>query len=227
MKTPRLFLSILLATTLVGSHAIADLTITQTVSPGEGKPDMEVTTKFKGDKLRVDTGDMVSAIVDGNTGDVTTLIHGQKMYMVVPASMIQAMNSQTQAAAKFGADQGTPEKPDLKPTGRTDTIGGMKATEYEAESQGSTMKVWITQDVPNIDRLLEQLAKFSKVSQQSQPGALDYEELPGFPVKTIIENPQLGKVETVVTSIEENDIQASEFEMPGGYKKVETPAIGN
>jgi len=210
---------------LLALPAQADITITQTVSPGEGKPDMEVITKFKGDKLRVDTGNMVSAIVDGASGDVTTLIHGQKMYMVMPASVIQAMNSQAQAAAKFGGD-GAGETPDLKPTGRTDTIEGMKAEEYEAAAQGSTMKVWITKDVPNLDSLMEQLSKFSKVSQQSQPGGIDYDKLPGFPVKTVVESPQLGQIETVVTSVEEGEVSESEFEMPSGYKKVEMPTMG-
>lgn len=214
-------------TLLLAATARADLVITQQISTTGSAPipQTESIIKVKGDKLRMDMGEQMSTIIDGASGDITTLLHPQKMFMVIPAAAVQAMSSQMAAASKFGEEQ-KDAAPELTKTGKTEEINGMKAEEYTVETQGSKMHLWLTNELPNAQQLLESMAKFNKVAQQAQPGGIDYEKLPGFPIKSVIEMPGGGTIETTVTDIEETEVPATDFDPPSGYKKLEAPAAG-
>ena len=90
MKIPKrfripLFGFATLALPWVSSPVRADLQMTQKVE-GTGQ-DVEITTKCKGERLRIDVAPGMSMIVDTKSGAMTNLMHAQKSYMQIPASV--------------------------------------------------------------------------------------------------------------------------------------------
>ena len=73
------FLSILLVLFALSKTANADWIIKFKTSDGSEEKVMTITSK--GDKMRVDSGDVMSTIIDLKSKTHTMLIHGQKMMM--------------------------------------------------------------------------------------------------------------------------------------------------
>lgn len=216
MKTTLLVLiSFVLATA-----ARADITITQKVeSEGApaGAPTMNLTMKFKGDKVRMDVGDKGSTIMDIKTGSMQTLMHEQKVVMAIPGDMLKKMQEQ---AAQSASEQKV-EPP--KPTGKKETINGFACEEYEATVNGTKVQVWVTRDLPAAEKMM---AELNKLSQQSPMASIMKDQaVPGFPMKSIVEMPGGGKTTVSVVAVSENPLPDSEFAVPAGYKEMQMPAM--
>ncbi len=210
----------------------ADLVMVQEIS-GAGEVDgkeSRITTTFKGDMARVDVGDKISTIMDGKSGKMTNLMHKQKMVMTMDSGDVQAMQQQIlQAMGKDASTEAETVQPELKPTGKKETINGFDAQEYIVEQNGMTSYLWLASNFPNKERILAQMAKFQNSEAFKFAAAAksyDVAKLPGIPVRVVS---AVEGLETTVTlvSLEEKDVDASLFEIPAGYNTLKVPSMGD
>ena len=85
-----------------------------------GKPVADYTQSIKGQRMRMDMelrGMNVSSLYDVSGETITTLMHAQRVYMVID---LKAAAGQT----------GTPKPPRITATGRTETIAGQHCEHY-------------------------------------------------------------------------------------------------
>src|SRR4051812_46626182 len=108
--------------------ARGDFTIVQKVE-GKGAGN-EITLKLKGDKIRVEAPPRVTAIIDGRTGDMITLMTAKRKFLRISGEKTKAI---ADLAAKYGGDNA--EKTKLTATGKKMTINGYEAEEYVGESK--------------------------------------------------------------------------------------------
>lgn len=183
----------------------------------------EVTMKVKGDKSRVDMpsgpAGAMSMIIDGTTGEMSTIMHGQKMVMKADSKMLKQAAEQ----AKKAAGDTTQTKP--KPTGKTEKVGEWNTEIFEVTMGGMTSKIWVAKDFPNADKVKAEMMKVSKAMGQNPADAAAM-DVPGFPVKTEATLPGgQGKMTTTVTKAVEEAVDAKEFEVPKDYQTMNLPTL--
>ncbi len=215
-------LVITLALFLAAGIARGDIVIVQSVD-GMAQTG-QMTIMVGADKVRTDVSPEVSTITDTTTGDVTTLMHPQKSFVVISAAMSRAMLAQTKAAmVQAGAASASPAPPEA--TGKTDKINGCTAAEYKFSNGNLKATYWISSDFPNAKMVMDALAKFRKGSLADITGAFapDLGKLPGVPVKTEVEiNGQ--KITTEIVSAKEQPVDPAEYQVPAAYTQVKMPA---
>jgi len=202
MKTSTLtaFLIGLLAT---ATAATADLVMVQETAVGEATS--RTTLSISGDRIRTDSGSGTSVIIDTKSGQMTTLMHEQKMVITLDVKQLQA------AAAPATPD--APAKTKITATGKKKQIQGYACEQYLAENGDTTVSLWVAKDYPNYDVLKKQLAGLEKMNTSGfkQP------EVPGMALQTEYTAKGLTFVTTVV-SLQETTVDPSIFEVPAGYK---------
>ena len=203
----------------VGS-ARADLTVVSKVE-GMGQ-NMESTAKFKGNRTRVDAAPNTSLIMDLKSGEIIQLTESQKTYLKVPMQIAQA------AIDSMKKMQGDQPKPQLTPTGKSDTINGYAAQEYTCNIAGSRLSMWLTTAMPDYDKALKEMsAAFSQgpMAAMMQGYGLDMSTLPGFPIRTVNEVQPGQALTTTVVSVSTKPLPDSDFEVPPGFKEVSMPSL--
>jgi len=207
-----------LAVAVLANAARADLTITQKVQQGaQPEADLTVTMKIKGQKMRMDATPKVSTIIDLKSGDMQNLMHDQKMVMTVPGALIKSLQ---QAAAP--ADAGPPAVP--QPTGNKETISGFACEEYTLTSHGAKVSVWLTKDLPAAQKAMSEVAAISPDNDPFQ-AALHGQKFDGFPMRTVIETPGVGKTTMTVVAVDEGPLPDADFSVPSGYKTMQMPSL--
>jgi len=169
----------------------------------------EITYLVRGDQLRLDmpaTGGMTGYIVRDAGKNMTTMVMpSQRMYMDLGA--LQAMVPE--AATR------TTKSPDIKPTGKKETIAGVECEH-----------VIVTADDGQYDVCgAKGLGAFASMSSpmsrgNSGPPGLDRLGKDFFPLKV---QKVGGEVAMQVTKIEKKSLDASMFAVPEGYQKMEMP----
>ena len=218
MKT--LLIAVAAGLVTIAGSVRADLTIVQKIE-GMGQS-MENTAKFKGDKTRVEAAPN-TLIMDLKSGEMTQVIPASKTYMKVPVQVAQAA---IDSMKKTAAD--TPEKPQLLPTGKKDTISGFAAEEYTCNIAGTRLSLWLTKAMPDYEKALKEMSvAFSQgpMAGLMQSYGLDMANLPGFPIRTVNELQPGQTITTTVVSVSMKPLADSEFEVPAGYKEVSTPTL--
>jgi len=218
-------LALIAALALPLSLARADLLLVQEVETEGSRTEM--TMRIKGSKVRVDATPMATSIIDTTTGDMVNLIHPQKMVMRMSGAQLADMAKAFKPA--------TPEKPvaqpDLKPSGKKETIAGYPAEEYVTEVEGTKMSLWLTKAVPEWEKIVAELGAMSRGAWAKQfqgPAQVDYDpaKLPGLPVKTEMTPPTGGKVVILFKSMDRKALPDADFAIPEGYKEMQMPAMG-
>ena len=179
---------------------------------------MVTTTKWKGDKIRIDAGGKVSMILDNKTGEMISLVHEQKLAIPM-SSAVQKM------AAQFAGQSGTgsADSLQLQPTGRKETVIGLPCEEFTGTISGQKATLRITKDVPEYKELSKQLQTLALQLKQFQSPLADNPALQGLPVLTEITGSD-GKATTArVQAISREAI--ADFKIPDGYRKIEMPQI--
>ena len=185
--------------------AQADLVMVQETTVGEVKT--RTTMSIKGDQMRTDSSTETSVIVNTATGDMTTLVHEQKMVMTMNT---KTLNAPLPAGVK--PIEITPPK--ITATGKKEKVDGYDCEIYTIESMGTVVKMWMAKDYPNLEKLKKQLEPLTKMAA---PGAPKTPEIPGMMIKT--ENEQAGlKFTTRLISLEEKPVSDDLFKVPAGYK---------
>jgi hypothetical protein len=210
---------VLFAATLAMSRA--DLTITQQIqreaSPQEARVTM--TMRIKEDKMRLDLSPQVSSILDLKSGDMISLIHPQKLAMTIPGASIKSLQqAYIQEAVKSGEAKAIP-----RATGRKETIGRFSCEEFETTGKGMNVRLWVTRDLPNGEKLLAELSNLAGADPFK--GLAKDQQLPGFPIRTIVEGAGIGKTTVTVLDVSESPIPSSEFVVPEGYRSMQAPAF--
>lgn len=204
--------------------AFGDLVIVQKVDAmGQSG---EMTMKVSADKVRVDMSPAVSTIVDATTGDVTTLMHPQKAYMVVSAAAAKALQAQMRGVMQQSLGSATSTPAPVKATGRKQNINGYDAAEYTFTNGTLKATYWIAANYPNAQAVTDALAKFQKggVSDMTRDFAPDIKSLPGVPVRTEVEiNGQ--KLVTELESVTEAPSNPADYTVPAGYTEMKMPAM--
>ena len=201
--------------------AHADLVVVQKMDSAMMKGD--VTMKLKGDKARIEsTGGPIATtvILDLKSGSMTTLVPAQKMMMKTNMNDLKKMGEAQMKAQ--GVDLTT-----LKPkdTGTKEKVGEWDCEIYEM-TMGPTMsvKMWLAKDYPNAKSIAEQMKKLS--SAMSANPAMAEINLDGVALKTEMSMPGGMKMTTSVTSIKEDSVADSEFDLPADYKEIQMPVPG-
>jgi hypothetical protein len=206
----------------IACTARGDLTIVQKVEGAGGGMD-QMTIKMKGEKTRIETGPSMSTIIDGKTGDTTTLLHQQKQVMRIPGTKLKAM---VEMANKFKAgDKPADQSGKLVPTGRVEKVVGMDTQIYTTEGPQFKATYWIATNYPNASDILKQMQAMQPAQWNIQnSGIPDYRNFPGVPIKTVLD---VGgkQITTTLVSIKPDPIADSEFAIPAGYSEMKLPAI--
>ena len=198
--------------------ARADLTITQKVE-GSGQ-NGEVTVKVKGDKERIDAPSQPSRIIDGKSGEMTNLLNDKKQFLKISAEQMKAA---AETINKFEDGKQAAPTQKLKPTGKKETINGYETEEYVYENPRYTASFWVASKYPDATNILKQLqAPISGAWKSSNMGMPDYTDFPGLPIKTVIEIAG-NKVVTTITSIKQDPVSSSEFEIPKDFQELKKP----
>jgi len=226
MKLPLVAAAVVLLSSL---SLRADMVIVQDVQ-GAGQTG-QMTIKIKGDKTRADVSSQMSSITDTASGDSIMLMHVSKNYMKISAEKTKALMEKMKQmraqmdpdAAKKDADSFTPPKA----TGKQQKVGPYDAQEYVSQVGSTTFHFWVAKDFPNGPALQAQMSKYQEkgLSQVLKGKVVSLKDLPGIAVKTEIEfNGQ--KISYTIVSIKEEDVNASEFEIPTGYQEMAMPSFG-
>ncbi len=213
-------LIVVLIATISAMAAQADLTITQQIQK-EGSPqdaNVRMTMKIREGKMRLDINPQVSSIVDLKSGDMISLMHPQKLMMTIPGASIKSLQAKAKEAAESVGTNAEPPKP----TGRKETISGYACEEYETTANGMTVHVWLTKDLPNIEKLMSELSTLAGADPLS--GLTKGQQLPGFPIRTEIDATGGGKTTVTVMAVSEDPLADSEFAVPDGYRPIQAPA---
>jgi hypothetical protein len=209
------------ATSAIVAHA--DLTITQQIQK-EAPPqeaNVTMTMKIKGGKMRLDLNPQVSSIVDLKTGEMISLMHQQKLVMTIPGASIKSLQqAHTEAAKNAGANVAPP-----KPTGRKETISGFACEEFETAANGMNVHLWLTKDLPNTEKLMAELSALAGADPFR--GIRNEHQLPGFPIRTVVDTAGMGKTTITVVAVSENAVADSEFAVPEGYRAMQAPGLPN
>lgn len=200
--------------------ARADLTITQQIkqegAPGGKGMDTTLTMKVKGEKMRMDGIPQMSNIVDLKTGDVTSLLHQQKAVMTIPADALKKLQDAKSAE--------TPKIDPPKATGKKETISGFACEEYETTLNGAKIQLWLTKDVPAVEKLMKQLGELSAGADPFQ-GLMKDQNISGFPMRTVMEMPGAGKLTMTVVALSEAPVAEADFAVPADYKPMSLPSM--
>ena len=205
---------------LAAAFARADVTIEQKMESSMMNGNM--TTKIKGDSARMDmpspVGGNVTVIMDMKSGDMTTLMHAQKMAMKMNMNDTKKQAEAAQKAA--GIDPSKLEKP--KATGTMEKVGEWDAEIYEFNAGGMSGKMWVAKDFPNAQAIKDQMSKMSNASSGGfDPSKMD---VPGMPVKTQIKTP-VGDITTTLVKVSQDAVADSEFDLPQGYTEMKMPTL--
>jgi hypothetical protein len=181
-------------------------------------------------------GSNESIIYDSEEGTVFMVNHEKKEYSVVPMNLFNASGevesddgelSQTQQMAQVMAGS---MKVTVLPTDQTEKIGDWDTKLYNVElailMMPSKQEIWATEDI-KIDYAMYNAVSNGMMAQM--PGferiVEEMKKIKGIPVKTVTRTSAMGaELVTTTNLIEyaEKDAPDGIFDIPEGYKKVES-----
>jgi len=177
-----------------------------------------VTLKLKGAKIRADIGPEITLLMDTATGSTVTLRHSQKTALVLSGSAARQLlekEKQLQPAAPA---------PTPRPTGQTATINGRETRAYT----NGHVTWWVAERLPAdpLGEMLDALRKTYAVQLADGIPCLSGEaSLPGVPLRTEWTTPENKKIITTVISAQEKPLEAVDFAVPPGYRRVTSPVF--
>lgn len=210
---------------VMGSMGRADVVVVQNVQQNGRPPlQMQVVIKVKGHKIRADMGDETSLIMDTVSGSTVTLRHPQKTAMELSgAAAAQLMEK---AEELHGAEIG---KPRLESTGKgTETVAGRETRRYSAQAGAMRVTWWVAPKQEGSDPLALAFETLQKAPMVRLAGGLTGlpDDLPGVPVKTEMIAPDGRIVTSTVVSVKEDRLDAVDFAVPNGYRRLAGPVFG-
>lgn len=150
----------------------------------------------------------------------------EKMMKERMATLPPEQRAQVEAMLKnmhAGSDpDAPPPKVDIKPTGATQTVNGMQTAAYEVQSGDETLVGWVTQDQPEINKMLrtvqQRMEKMTPPAMRGRQSARTALADKGFPVRVQTIDPKYYRVEEVL-AIDKKPVAADLFVIPKDYTK--------
>lgn len=171
---------------VIGERVQADWVITNEMTtdvPGVDSSIIQMVTKIKGLKQRIDTDSISSVIYDAETRQTITLMHDTKQFMIQTASQMKERNDQMRFGSQFGNGAKT-QITDYVATGNEETINGYLCKEYRGKTPFGTIIQWMTDKLPNSESIKQATKKI--YSNYPGPSLLqtDVTEPGGFAIRT-------------------------------------------
>jgi len=198
----------------------ADLVLVQDVDAMGQK--LTMTLKTKGTLIRMDLNPQMSVIVDSTNGEVKTLMHDQKMVMTMNIDAMKGMMPSSLTAS--GTSKAAPV---IKPLGKMEKINGYDTEEYLFTQGDVSSHLWIAKDHPQFAAFVQAMDVMRKgpIGQISPQLQMDMTQLPGLPMKSVLEMNGKAAGTSVVKSVEEKELDPAEFIAPADYKPLSMPTI--
>jgi Domain of unknown function (DUF4412) len=239
---------ILLVALPVGAQ---DLTIVSRHSRGDHPPTTQ-TTYLSRDRMRMAAPDGNDSIVDYASGNITVIDNKKKQYFVMtPADMEAAAAKMKEMRAKMRASM-EKMSPEIRKKmagamgGVADAVkvekgtGGRTVAGYACENWIVTIGSFSRQEncvttqlqfppavYDGMKKMAERMRGAGGATGDGMSGLWEkFREMKGFPVATTATTNVMGHSETSkteVTEVKKGPIPDSAFEVPAGYKKVESP----
>ncbi len=163
----------------------------------------------KGSKLRFDAneqGHQGQIIMDPAAKQFMIIMPQQKMYMVMPIPDMKDNNT---------GSESTGDKSDFVKTGETKDILGYTAEKWTYKNGEDQGEAWMTKDIGGFQL-------FDNPMQQDQPQWQKDLQAEGYFPLLVYEN---GDKVFEVTNIDKKSLEASMFEPPAGFQKMDMPAM--
>ena len=222
-KPLRVMKKLLKFATLLFTAALAhaDLVVEQKMESSFMNGNMVM--KVKGERARMDVPSPVgqtTVLMDMKTGDMTTLMHAQKMAMKMNMSDAKKAAEAQQKATGIDFTKMAP-----KATGSKEKVGEWNCDIYEMDmGNGMSSKMWVAKDYPNYKSIMEQMNKINAAASAGMGMDPSKFDLGGMTVKTEVTTP-LGKVVSTLVSAKEEAVADSEFVVPAGYNEMKMPNL--
>lgn len=201
---------------ILGFTAKADYIIKQSVDTGTGTP-IETVSYLKGNKVRIDTGNNLSIIRDTTSGDMSILSPSTKTVRKLSGTELNTLQEKMKKAVGS-------TKPDLKPTGKHETINGYPCDEFTYTLLGTPVHIFIDKDFPNYQKVLQAMKEVNQSTAQAGTNPLPVDQFPGMPIKTTIEI--MGhKITTTLVAADEKPVEDSQFIIPADYTERKLPGM--
>jgi hypothetical protein len=220
-------IAILCSLLLLAVQVRADMVINEVLDAGGQSQNLVI--KVKGDKIRTDVGSQMSTIADAQTGDFITLLHAQKTYMKMSAAQTKVLIDQMRALHGGAKPDATPaEAPKFVDAGKGEKVNDYETEKFTAETPDVKFTFWVAKDFPNAAGVLQVMRKI-QTTMQSKLGdaagkAPDLTQLPGLPVKTVIESNGQVITQTLV-SVKEDAVADTDVAPPADYKEMAMPSM--
>ncbi len=209
-----LFLSLCLVLT-----ARADLTLVQQVE-GIGEKTNNVTIRVKGELARIDASPHISSIVNGETGEVLTLMKDQKRVVRISP---ERMKAAAEMITRFSDKKHSSAETKPRPTGGKETINGYLTEEYAVDTPSYKALYWLAPTFPNGAAILRQLQSIrSAIWNSTNSNTPDYRDFPAVPVRTTVQTDTM-KVTTTLISASLEPLADDVFAVPADFEQVKIP----
>ncbi len=218
----KLAATILFGATCAFSFARADLTMVEKIEGVEGAPG-QITIQVKGDKMRIDSTPQVSAIIDGKSGELVTLMKDQKRAVRISAEKMRAAAAMI---TKFNGKEGDPAANKPTRTGRKETINGYEAEEYVMETGNMKASYWLAPKYPEGAVIMKQLqAVKPEMWKSANPNAASFSDFPALPIRTVVDMGTI-KMTTELVSVKQDPIPDAAFAIPADFQEIKAPELG-
>ena len=178
-----------------------------------------ISIKVKGPKVRLDVNEANSVIIDSETGDMTILVHPQKIVVKISSEMVK---SQMKALKDpLGQKSDAPADIELKPTGNHEQIAGYDTEEYTADVAGVPTSLFIAKNFPDYQKIVAAIYQLqnSPALAEAHGLVIPPDKLPGLPMRTI-HTIKGQKIVTNIDSAQETDLPDADFSVPADYKEL-------
>jgi len=184
----------------------------------------QITLKIKETKVRLDSGDETSAIIDSETGATTLLIHPNKAFLTISPEEVK---QQTKALKEMlGQKLENPADVQLRQTGKKEKINGFDTEEYTTTFNGIDMSLFIAKQYPNYQKIVGALYQVQNgpAMEAFRSMSIPPDKYPGLPIRTT-QTIMGQKIVMTVDSAQEMDVADGEFSIPPDYKELNPPVV--
>lgn len=203
---------------LLATSVCADWVVVQKAT-ADGKTE-EILIRIKGEQTRLDAGKEMSIIAGAADGQMTMLMHQQKMMMRLNADTLKGVMAL--AGAAFGADQAV-----AKPvaTGMKEKVGAYDCEVFTWTGKMGTGKFWVASDFPGYQALNAAQDKLMKaMGNPASAFAPQASDFPGMVIKSEMQVMGKSNISELVSAKEE-DVDAAIFTLPTDYQEMKMPGL--
>ncbi len=211
-------ISLIAGLCLLATSVGADWVVVQKAT-ADGKTE-DILVRIKGEQTRLDSGKEMSIIAAGADGQMTMLMHEQKMMMRLNADTLKGVMAL--AGAAFGGDQAV-----AKPvaTGTREKIGEYDCEIFTWSGKMGTGKFWVARDFPDYQAL--NAAQDKLMQAMGNPASAfspQPSDFPGMVIKSEMQVMGKSSVSELVSAKEEA-VDAAIFTLPTDYQEMKMPGL--